>query len=93
LTPLVPLERASVSYDGGRTALRLRHPECVAVDAGGDGWCGGESGEIYRVDRLGTSHELVATNNGVTLGMAFDEDGYLYVWDALAGTIDRLDHA
>jgi gluconolactonase len=91
VTPLVPLERASVFFDGGRTPVRLRHAECVAVDADGDVWCGGESGEVYRIDRDGGTLELVATSNGATLGIAFDEAGYLYVCDAFVGAVDRLD--
>jgi len=91
LTPLVPLDRAAVFFDGGRTPVRLRHAECVAIDAAGDVWCGGESGEIYRIDRDGAALELVASNNGATLGIAFDEAGYLYVCDAFVGAVDRLD--
>jgi sugar lactone lactonase YvrE len=91
LTPVVPLDRAAVFFDGGRTPVRLRHAECVAIDAAGDVWCGGESGEIYRIDRDGAALELVASNNGATLGIAFDEAGYLYVCDAFVGAVDRLD--
>jgi gluconolactonase len=93
VTPLVPLERAEVFFDGGRTPVRLRHPECVAVDAEGNVWCGGESGEIYRIDAEGRTLELVASSGGATLGIAFDEAGRLYACDALAGAVERLDPA
>jgi len=91
LTALVPLDRAAVFFDGGRSPVRLRHAECVAIDAAGDVWCGGESGEIYRIDGDGSALELVASSNGATLGIAFDEFGYLYVCDAFVGAVDRLD--
>ncbi len=89
--PIVPLERARIFYDGGRTTIRLRHPECVAIDDDGNVWCGGESGEIYRIDRDGSTLELVASCGGATLGIAFDGRGYLYACDALEATVDRLD--
>jgi sugar lactone lactonase YvrE len=74
-----------------RSPVRLLHAECVAIDAAGDVWCGGESGEIYRLDGDGSALELVASSDGASLGIAFDESGCLHVCDAFVGAVDRLD--
>jgi sugar lactone lactonase YvrE len=74
-----------------RSPVRLRHAECVAIDAAGDVWCGGESAEIYRIDGDGSALELVASSDGASLGIAFDESGCLHVCDAFVGAVDRLD--
>lgn len=87
MEPVIPLSAASVFFDG------LRHPECVAVDARGDVWCGGEEGEVYRIAADGSSRELVACSGGATLGLAFDDRGDLLVCDAVRRTVDRLDVA
>lgn len=89
--PLIPLERARVFYDGSRTRIRLRHPECVAIDRAGNVWCGGESGEIYRITADGSELELVASSGGATLGIAFDDRGDLFVCDAVAQTVHKLE--
>jgi gluconolactonase len=91
--PRLSLARASVFFDGSATSPRLRHPECVAVDAQGDVWCGGEEGEVYRIAADGSRIELVASSGGATLGIAFDDAGHLFVCDARAATLDRLDVA
>jgi hypothetical protein len=45
-------------------------------------------GAVYRVDDAG-SHEQVASNLGVACGIAFDQDGRMYVGDR-SGTIFRV---
>lgn len=91
MEPLLPLERATVFFDGGSTEPRLRHPEGVALDADGNVWCGGEEGEIYRIERDGSGITLVASTGGATLGLAFDDRGNLYTCDAGHAAVYRLD--
>ena len=91
MEPVLPIERASVFFDGSASDPPLRHPECVAIDGAGDVWCGGEEGEIYRIDGDGSRLALVASTGGATLGIAFDDRGALYTCDARHGAVYRLD--
>ena len=91
MAPLLPLDRASVFYDGVLTEPRLRHPEGVAVDRDGNVWCGGDEGEIYRIAADGSTLEVVATTGGFTLGLAFDGQGRLYGCDLKHAAVFRLD--
>jgi sugar lactone lactonase YvrE len=45
----------SIFHDGMLTDPQLDHPEGVAVDRDGNVWCGGERGQIYRLDPDGTT--------------------------------------
>ena len=49
-TPVLPMERARVFFDGVFSDPRLQHPECVAVGPDGWIWCGSENGEILRIE-------------------------------------------
>ena len=49
MEPILPPESAEVFFDGIFSEPRLRHPEGIAIDADGDIWCGGETGEIYPI--------------------------------------------
>lgn len=88
---MLPLERASVFFDGILGETRLNHAEGVAVDAEGNVWCGGETGEIYRIAADGSAIELVATTRGFTLGIAFGPKGELYTCDLAHKVVFRLD--
>ena len=81
MEPILPLESAEVFFDGIFSEPRLRHPEGIAIDADGDIWCGGETGEIYRISADGSSIETVASTDGFILGLAFDDDQNLYACD------------
>jgi gluconolactonase len=70
----------------------LDHPEGVAYDrASGALWCGGEDGQLYRVDLGAGTAEEVARAPGFVLGVAVDgrgrvaicasSDGSLCAWD------------
>lgn len=59
-------------------AAGLDHPEGVAVDPDGVLWCGGEAGQVYRVDPATTSAVEVANTGGFVLGLAFDAAGRIY---------------
>lgn len=60
-------------------ATGLDHPEGVAVDADGMVWCGGEAGQVYRVDARTGSVEQVADTGGFCLGVTCDGAGGVYV--------------
>lgn len=90
MKPLFPLERATLFFDGIFSEPRLAHPEGVAVDAQGHIWCGGEHGEIYRIDRDGSKIEQIASTGGFTLGIAFDSQGNLYSCDLKHAAVFRL---
>src|ERR687893_1369054 len=84
---------AQVFYDGMLTDPQLDHPEGVAVHRDGSVWCGGERGQVFRVDPDGTSVEEVASTGGFCLGMAFGGDGQLYVCDLKHAAVFRVDPA
>jgi gluconolactonase len=80
-----------VFYDGTLTKPQLDHPECVAIHPDGSVWCGGEAGQIYRIDPDGTSIEQVASTDGFILGIAFDRSATaLYACDIAARSVIRV---
>jgi sugar lactone lactonase YvrE len=91
--PILPLERASVFVDGTVGEVRLNHPEGVAVDRAGDVWCGGETGELYRIAADGSRFEVVASTGGFVLGLAFDARGRLFACDLGHKAVFRFDPA
>ena len=83
---------ASVFYDGLFTEPMLDHPEGLAVHRDGSVWCGGERGQIYRIEPDGGSMEQVARiEGGFCHGMAFDTEDNLYVCDLKRAAVMRLD--
>ena len=78
-----------VLVDGTLTEPRLDHPEGVAVAPDGSVWCGGERGQIYRVDADAGTFEQVASTGGFILGLAFDAHGDLFVCDIKHGAVFR----
>jgi sugar lactone lactonase YvrE len=91
--PLLSTDACRVFFDGTFSTPRLDHPECVAVAADGAVWCGGEAGQIYRIDPDGRRIEEVARTGGFTLGLAFGPDGALYLCDAPSRAVLRHDPA
>jgi gluconolactonase len=84
-------EAVSVFIDGTLTDPQLDHPEGLAVHPDGSVWCGGERGQIFRVEPDGTSMTQVATTDGFCLGMAFDPTAeHLYVCDNKHAAVFRL---
>ncbi|WP_168207391.1 SMP-30/gluconolactonase/LRE family protein [Microlunatus elymi] len=73
------------------TEPRLAHPEGVAIDRDGNVWCGGETGQIYRIAPDGCRRELVASTGGFCLGLAFGPSGDLFVCDLAHAAVYRLD--
>lgn len=80
-----------VLVDGATTEPRLSHPEGIAVDSKGNIWCGGDRGEIYRMDPDGSNREIVASTDGFCLGMAFDHHGDLFVCDMKYAAVFKLE--
>lgn len=81
---------AKVFYDGLLTEPRLDHPEGLAVHRDGSIWCGGERGQIYRIESDGSSMEQVASTGGFSQGMAFDAEDNLYFCDLKHAAVMRL---
>jgi sugar lactone lactonase YvrE len=83
---------AEVVFDGFYTDPVLDHPECLAFDpVDGSLWCGGEAGQIFRLDLGAGTIELVDVNpGGFTLGLAFGPDRTLYWLDAKRRQVRRL---
>ncbi|MGN6550154.1 MAG: SMP-30/gluconolactonase/LRE family protein [Pararhizobium sp.] len=92
-SPILPIDRASVFFDGTFTEPRLQHPECVAIGPDGWIWCGSENGQIMRISSDGATIEEVATTGGFTLGLAFDGDRALYACEQKHAAVFRLDLA
>ncbi|MFC5530709.1 SMP-30/gluconolactonase/LRE family protein [Cohnella yongneupensis] len=88
---LLPEDRGIIFFDGIFTDPQLNHPECLAFDAAGNIWCGGERGEIFRIAADGSDIALMASTDGFTLGLAFDADGKLYSCDLKHGAVFRYD--
>ncbi|GAA2454777.1 hypothetical protein GCM10010191_87190 [Actinomadura vinacea] len=85
---------AEVFFDGLFTTPRLDHPEGVAVHPDGSVWCGGEAGQIFRIDSAGEGVEQVASTGGFVLGIAFDAAGTaLFICDIAHPGVFRLDLA
>jgi gluconolactonase len=84
-------DRVRVFFDGTLSDPRLDHPEGVAVHLDGSVWCGGERGQIYRLDPAGTSIDEIGSTGGFALGMAFDREGDLFVCDLKHAAVFRLD--
>ncbi|MEM1285011.1 MAG: SMP-30/gluconolactonase/LRE family protein [Pseudomonadota bacterium] len=90
-TPILPIERASVLFDGTFSEPKLSHPECVAVGPDGWIWAGNHDGDIVRVAPDGSTMEKVASTGGFALGLAFDGDRALFVCDLKHAAVFRLD--
>jgi gluconolactonase len=87
---LLPADAIGLFYDGTLTDPQLDHPECVAVAADGSVWCGGERGQIFRIEPDGSAMEQVASTGGFCLGLAFSPAGDLFVCDLKRAAVLRL---
>jgi sugar lactone lactonase YvrE len=88
--PLLPPDAIRVFFDGTLGEPQLDHPESVAVAADGSVWCGGERGQIFRIEADGSAIDQVASTGGFCLGLAFSPDGDLYVCDLKHAAVLRL---
>ena len=88
---LVRDDSVSVFIDGTLGDPQLDHPEGVAVHPDGSIWCGGERGQIFRVEPDGSDLDEVASTGGFCLGMAFDRAAeHLYVCDLKHAAVFRV---
>ena len=84
----------SVFIDGMLSDPQLDHPEGLAVHPDGSVWCGGERGQIFRVEPDGSALTQVASTDGFCLGMAFDRAAeHLYVCDLKHAAVFRVEVA
>lgn len=87
-------DQVSVFFDGTMGDPQLDHPEGVAVHPDGSVWCGGERGQIFRLDPDGATLEEIASTDGFCLGLAFDRTAeHLYVCDLKHAAVFRLEVA
>jgi gluconolactonase len=87
-------DAVSVFIDGTVSDPQLDHPEGVAVHPDGSVWCGGERGQIFRVEPDGSGFTQVASTDGFCLGMAFDRTAEnLYVCDLKHAAVFRVETA
>ena len=70
-------------------AIGLDHPEDLAIDDNGMIYCGGELGQIYKIDLNGNVEQICCTG-GFSLGMNFGPDGYLYVCNHKLGAVLKV---
>ena len=89
--PILDISAARMFYDGLSTKPRLDHAEGLAVHRDGSIWCGGELGQIYRVEPDGSAMEQVASAGGFNGGMAFDREDNLYFCNAENAAVMKLD--
>jgi gluconolactonase len=83
---------ARVLFDGTLTDPQLDHPEGIAVHPrDGSVWCGGERGQIYRLDPEAGTLDEVASTGGFCLGLAFDRAGVLFICDLKHAAVMRMD--
>jgi sugar lactone lactonase YvrE len=91
MTRILGLDRASIFFQGIFSDPQLNHPEGIAIASDGSIWCGGEAGEIFRIEADGSTIERVASSGGFILGVAFDKTGNLFACDMKHQTLFRLD--
>jgi len=88
---LLAEDAVCVFIDGTLTDPQLDHPEGLAVHPDGSVWCGGERGQIFRVEPDGSGFVEVASTGGFSLGMAFDRTAeHLYVCDLKHAAVFRV---
>jgi sugar lactone lactonase YvrE len=89
---VLDISAGRVFYDGLLTEPMLDHPEGIAVHRDGSIWCGGERGQVYRIEADGNAMEQVAqAEDGFSHGMAFDAEDNLYVCDLKHAAVMKLD--
>jgi gluconolactonase len=68
----------------------LDHPECVAWGLDGSLYAGGEAGQIYRIDVVQRSTQLVGNTGGFVLGIALDASGNVFACDSQRRAVIRM---
>jgi sugar lactone lactonase YvrE len=82
-TPLYTCsETCSLFFGGIMSPRRLNHPEGILVDPlDGALWCGGEGGELYRIEADGSSVQQMGCSGGFALGLCMDRERRIYLCD------------
>ncbi|MEM7489213.1 MAG: SMP-30/gluconolactonase/LRE family protein [Pseudomonadota bacterium] len=93
MTPVLPLDRARVLFDGIFTEPKLSHPEGVAIGPDGRVYAGNQDGDVLAIDPDGSGFEVVASTGGFALGLAFDGDRALFICDMRHTCVVRIDLA
>lgn len=72
--PLLNVARDAAIFCGGiLSPNRLDHPEGICVDPfDGALWCGGEGGQLYRIEPDGSAAKQIACTGGFLLGITYD---------------------
>ncbi|MCY3947013.1 MAG: SMP-30/gluconolactonase/LRE family protein [Anaerolineaceae bacterium] len=68
----------------------MDHPEGVAVAPDGRVHAGGEAGQIYRVDLVANSCEVIADTGGFITGLAHDAAGNIFACDVGNQAVMRI---
>jgi gluconolactonase len=87
---IIPIAKASIFFEGTFTEPRLSHPEGLCFDKEGNLWCGGELGQIYKINADGSKIELVNSTGGFVLGLAFDQNQNLFICDLKHAAVFKL---
>ena len=82
MKPLLSLDSVSIFHFARYSKIRLNHPEGIMVDPDGNIWCGGEHGELYRINKDGSEIEMLSKTDGYHLGLAMDSQRRIYVCDS-----------
>ncbi len=80
MTPELAIESFEIFATG------VDHSECVAFDAAGDLWAGGEAGQIYRITPEKTVKQI-ASLGSFNAGLAFSPGGELWVCNPQQGIV------
>lgn len=91
--PVLGIEAAQVYFDGILTEPQLDHPEGLAFLPDGSLLCGGERGQIFRIDPEGKSITQIGSTGGFALGLATDGQGSLYICDLKHAAVFKMDLA
>lgn len=85
-------DAASIFCGGILSPQRLNHPEGLFVDPrDGALWCGGEAGELYRIDPDGKGIDQVGSSGGFALGLCMDSRRRIYLCDLAQACVVVLD--
>jgi gluconolactonase len=90
-SPRYDIESARVVGADAWLERRLLHPEDVAVTREGVLFCGGENGELYRVDPASGAVDVLGNTGGFVLGVEIGPDGDLYACDFQRHTVFQLE--
>ena len=68
----------------------LDHSEGIAWGPDGYIYCGGESGQIYKIDPANPKPEIIANTGGFILGVALDGDCNVYACDSGHSVVQKI---